>query len=123
MNIAEKLLLFLETFDVTILLGNVKIERENLNVIVIDVLSWLKLERKREIWIEQGRTIQHRAMSLNMQHQWCKDLVKLVQEEPCFSEVFVIESDMLTFRNDISEEYIHEARRIAYERFNPSIMI
>lgn len=123
MNIAEKLLLYWETLDATILVRGERIGREDLNIIVIELLSWLKLERKRELWIEQGRRIQHRPMALNMQYPWCNELVKLVQKEPCFSEVFVIEGETMTFRNDISEEYIHEARRIAYERFNPPIMI
>ena len=123
MNIAEKLLFYWENQDATTLLCNVKIEREDLNVIVINLLSWLKLERKREIWIEQGRTVRHRPLTLNKQYPWCNELIKLIQEEPCFSEAFAIDGNALMFKNDISEEYMHEARKIAYEKFNPPIMI
>ena len=72
MNIVDLLIEFRITQNKEIL-GNVDwIEQENLNVIAIEILSWLKLERKRELWIEEG---------------------------------------------------IHELRRLAYEKYNPQLIV
>lgn len=36
-------------------LTNIDISKDNLNVIVVNILSWLKLEYKRSLWIAEGK--------------------------------------------------------------------
>ena len=120
MNIAEKLVEYRNTRK-----GNIfgSVNSDSLVVIVTELLAWLKLERKREIWIEQGRKIKHKPLELNMNYPWCKDLSKILQEGDPLAEVFRIEGRFLDFKENITPEYIHEARLIAYEKYNPEMIV
>ena len=51
MNIVEKLMAFRDSQDIAQLGMDTCINLENLNVIAIEILSWLKLQHKRELWI------------------------------------------------------------------------
>lgn len=55
-----------------------EVDSSNLLVIIVELLSWLKLERKRELWIEQGKKVELKPMQLNMNYPWCVDLVKIL---------------------------------------------
>ena len=77
MNIVEKLIEYRSTRKAGIL----DIESDNLIVIVTELLSWLKLERKREVWIEQGRKAKLKPLKLNMSYPWCIDLANILQED------------------------------------------
>ena len=123
MNIVDLLIEFRITQNKEIL-GNVDwIEQENLNVIAIEILSWLKLERKRELWIEEGKKTSQKPMELEMKYPWCNDLVKLLQTESPLSDVFCVKGNQLGFKENISEESIHELRRLAYEKYNPQLIV
>jgi hypothetical protein len=120
MNIVDKLLEYRDTrksevFD--------NIDSENLTVIVTEILSWLKLERKREIWIEQGRKTSLKPLVLNMNYPWCVDLANILQGKNAFSEVFGINGNCVSFKENVSSEYIQEARLLAYEKYNPKMII
>ncbi len=123
MNIVEALIIYRNTQS-TVALGDVSnADNEELNVIAIEILSWLKLQRKRELWIEQGRKTSLKPMELNMSFSWCKTLVGLLEKDNVFSEVFSVDGDSLNFREDISEEIIHEMRVAADEKYNPQMII
>ena len=62
-------------------------------------------------------------MELNLNYPWCKDLVKILEYDNSLAEVFRIENNNLLFKNGISDEYIHEARLLAYEKYNPRMVI
>jgi len=100
-----------------------KIDSDSLIVIVIEILSWLKLERKRELWIEQGKKTKLKPMELNMNYPWCKDLVQVFKMDNCFSDVFTIKDNYLMFRDDIDFEYIREARVMAEKEYKPEMII
>ncbi len=123
MNVSEMLIEYWNTHN-TDTLGNLKeYDLESLNVIVVELLSWLKLERKRELWLEEGKRTCLRALELNMNYPWCTDLLNLLQSDTPLAEVFCIEDKHLKFRDSVSESYKHEARRIAYEQYNPQMII
>ena len=120
MNIVDKMIEYrdsrkTEIFDC--------IDSDNLTVIVTEILSWLKLERKREIWIEQGRKTTLKPMRLDMNYPWCNDLVKILEKDNAFSKVFCIKGKGMVFKEGIEPEYIHEARLLAYEKYNPQMII
>ena len=62
MNIVEKLMAFRDSQDIAQLGMDTCIDLENLNVIAIEILSWLKLQHKRELWIAQGRKTKLKSM-------------------------------------------------------------
>ena len=119
MIITDVLISFRDTQDITCLQGvDTSVNMEDLNVIVIEILSWLKLEHKRMVWQEEGRKIKLKPMPLNPQYSWCNLLKELLGSKNVFSDVFVNDSNTLKFRCDIAEEYRTEARKIAFEKYN-----
>ena len=95
------------------------IEKENLNVIVLEILSWLKLEHKRSLWMAQGRKRCLKPLQLNMQYSWSKDLCMLVEKEKLFHEYFRIKDGKFEFSDEVREEDKIEMRRLAYNNYNP----
>lgn len=52
MNLIEMLIEYRKTGNEQLLVNSeYNIEKENLNVIVLEILSWLKLEHKRYLWM------------------------------------------------------------------------
>ena len=123
MNIVELLIEFRNTQEKNIL-GDVDwIAQDNLNVIAIEILSWLRLERKREMWIEEGRKTSQKPMNLKTEYPWCSDLIKLLQKESPLSDYFCVNGSQFDFKKEISEDTIHELRCLAYEKYNPQLII
>lgn len=120
MNIVEKMIEYRDTQNAEVF-GS--IDSENLTVIVTEILSWLKLERKREIWIEQGKRTSLKPLELNMNYPWCKDLIKILHGNNSLAEVFCIEGNYFSFKDSITSGYIHEARLLADEKYNPQMII
>ncbi len=120
MNIVDKLIEYRNKRNADIFGA---IESDNLIVIVTELLSWLKLERKRELWIEQGRKTSLKPLKLNMNYPWCNDLVNILQADNSLAEVFCVEGKSLTFKDSVASEYIHEARLKAYDNYNPEMII
>ncbi|WP_075721996.1 hypothetical protein [Roseburia sp. 499] len=95
------------------------IDKENLNIIVLEILSWLKLENKRSIWIAQGRKACLKPLQLNMQYPWCTDLCMLVEKEKLFQEYFSIKEGKFNFSDLVTEDIKIKARELAYKNYNP----
>lgn len=123
MNIVEKLIEYRDTQNSAVLGDVSNADNEELNVIAIEILSWLKLQRKRELWLKQGRKTSLKPMELNMSFPWCKTLVGLLQSNNVFSEVFSVDANSLDVREDVSEEIAHEMRCSADEKYNPQMII
>ena len=98
-----------------------KIERDHLVSIVMAILDWLQLERKREIWISEGRKTRLKDMKLNYECPWCRSLRDLVDSDGFFSKTFFINGRCLNFNDSIPEEMRVEARRQAFEEYNPPV--
>lgn len=122
MNIVDKMIAFRDTQDITYLGMDKCIDIENLNVIVIEILSWLKLQHKRELWIVQGRKANLKPMELNYNFPWCNELKIYIKGNNIFGEYFVIQNNTLDFKSDISMDYVLKTRKLAYDSYNPEKM-
>lgn len=124
MNISDILIDFRKTQDITLLgCTNLNINNEDLNVISIEILAWLKLEYKRTLWAKEGRHISLKPLHLTSTYSWCNSLTKLMGSDNIFSQVFEITDRNLDFKSEIEEEYMMTARRIAFEKYNPSKIV
>lgn len=123
MNIVEKLMAFRDSQDISQLDMDKCIDIENLNVIVIEILSWLKLQHKRELWIAQGRKTKLKSMDLNFEFPWCNELESYIKANYIFGEYFIIEGKTMDFKDDIPSDYILTARKLAYELYNPEKIV
>lgn len=119
-NLIEMLIEYRKTGNEQLLVNSeYNIEKENLNVIVLEILSWLKLEHKRYLWMNQGRKTCLKPLQLNMQYPWSRDLCMLVEKEKIFHEYFMIKDGKFEFSDKVKEEDKIEMRRLAYNNYNP----
>lgn len=58
MDVVDLLLEYMKTGDVKLLIeSDMEFEKVNLNVIVVEILDWLRLEYKRSMWIAEGKKL------------------------------------------------------------------
>ena len=118
-NIVELLINYLETGDEkTVLSKQHNFERDLLNSVCFELLSWLKLERKRELWIADGRKTTLKPLVLS-NYPWCDYLKELVQTEPVFNTLFEYKNGYICFKSEITDEYRKELRNSAFLLYNP----
>ena len=120
MNITEVLIEYREKQNKDVLgFNEIETDNEDLNIIVIEILSWLKLEHKREIWISEAKKTKLKGLNLNKDYSWCKLLMLLVESETILADYFEIQDNEMNFRSDIDLKLRQEARASAYELYNP----
>lgn len=120
MNIIDELLEYMESKDKKILITtDIQINDAELNIVVIKILSWLKLEHKRSIWISEGKKTCFKPLEVNMQYPWCANLYKLVEKEKLFHDYFIIEEGKFGFSDSVTENDKTVAREMAYKHYNP----
>lgn len=123
MNIVEKMMAFRDSQDIAQLGVDKCVDLENLNVIVIEILSWLKLQYKRELWIAQGRKTKLKPMDLNYEFPWCNELESYINDNNTFGEHFIIIGKTMEFKDEIPLDYILTARKLAFELYNPEKIV
>lgn len=92
---------------------------KDIRVVAIEILSWLKLEYKRESWMREGKKTKLKPLPLNDNSIWCKSLKEIVKKELVFKQYFVIENKRLDFSPDIAEDVRRKARKKAFDYYNP----
>ena len=119
MDIVAAMLKYMEVKDKRILVKNIQISDYELTVVVVKILSWLKLEHKRSIWISQGKRNRFKPLEVDMRYPWCANLYKLVENESLFQDCFFIKNSKFGFLDSVSEEDRRKAREKAYQNYNP----
>lgn len=119
MDIVAAMLKYMEVKDKRILVKNIQISDYELTVVVVKILSWLKLEHKRSIWISQGKRNRFKPLEVDMRYPWCANLYKLVENESLFQDCFLIKNSKFGFLDSVSEEDRRKAREKAYQNYNP----
>ena len=119
MDIVGAMLKYMEVKDKKILVKNIQISDYELTVVVVKILSWLKLEHKRSIWISQGKRNRFKPLEIDMRYPWCANLYKLVENESLFQDCFFIKNSKFSFWDSVSEEDRRKAREKAYQNYNP----
>lgn len=123
MNIVDCLLDFKNEERVELLISEQTVDMAILRVITTELLSWMQLQQKRLLWIENGKKTSLKPLTLNMAYPWCQTLSKYVETQMTFSNVFEINGGKLDFRKDLPKEYILYAFRTAYEKYNPQMIV
>lgn len=120
MDIVDLMLQYRKTRNAsTILPSRLDIEERKLITIITEILSWLKLEYKRSMWIQQGRKTCLKPMQLDMKFPWCVELCDLVTKDDLFKGMFCIKENELNFADKISEEEREKIRKSAFDKYNP----
>ncbi len=119
MNITERMVEYLKTRNKELLVPEeYDIDAKILTVIVTNVLSWIKLEKKRELWQEQGRKATNKPLELNENYPWYVELCKLVEFD-LFKNFFSVKDFKFDFSDTISQEEKSAIRTYVYENYNP----
>lgn len=120
MILIDNLLHYFETKDRKILITTeLRMDNKDLHVVVIKILSWLRLEHKRTLWIAEGRKTCLKPLDIDMRYPWCVDLGILVDNEKLFHDTFSIKDGKLDFSDEVSEEDRKMAREKVYQNHIP----
>ena len=119
MSTIDELLKYMKKRDKSILITNNQLSDYELNVVVVKILSWLKLEHKRSIWIAQGKKTRFKSLEVDIRYPWCANLYQLVENEKLFHDYFSIKEGEFDFSDEVSEEEKVMAREKAYQNYNP----
>ena len=76
--------------------SDISMENKDINVVVINLLSWLKLEHKRTMWQLDGKKVKLKPLELNFQYAWCNNLTVLIAKEENFKNGFEISGNKLS---------------------------
>lgn len=118
-NIIHILVEYLNSQDESLLNIHYSIQdKSSLNSACIELLSWLKLERKRELWITEGRKTKLKPMELNTNYEWYHSLIDLIENNTSLNSLFEIKNMELNFKESISDETKAQLRKDAYELYN-----
>ena len=113
MSMIDELLSYMNNQDKKILItADIQMSIYELNVVVIEILSWLKLEHKRSVWIAEGRKNCLKPLAVDIKYPWCANLYKLVDNEKLFHENFSIKDGKFNFSDTVSEK----EKKIAREK-------
>ena len=124
MDIIDKMVQYMEKRDNSILLTTgIQMTVEDLSVVTIEVLSWLRLEYKRKVWISEGRKAKHKPLEINFKYPWCADLKMILEKEEDFRNHFTIKDGKFDFLDSIPEEERMVAWEKAYNGFNDPIHV
>ena len=120
MDIVDKMVQYMETRDNSILLTTgIQMTIADLSVVIIKVLSWLRLEHKRKVWISQGRKTKHKPLDIDLKYPWCANLKMILEKEEDFGNHFAIKDGKFDFSNKVSEEEKKTSREKAFQNYNP----
>lgn len=119
MSTIDELLKYMKKRDKSILITNNQLSDYELNVVVVKILSWLKLEHKRSIWIAQGKKTRFKSLEVDIRYPWCANLYQLVENEKLFHDYFSIKEGEFDFSDEVSEKEKVMAREKAYQNYNP----
>lgn len=120
-ELIEDMLKYLKTGNTNSLLKGEHFEDEDtssFHVMITEVLSWLKLGYKRELWKQERKYVKHKPLSINLSYTWCRILKQITENDQRYSRYFTITDKEFDFRETVSDQKRIEAMKIVYDKFN-----
>lgn len=122
METIDRFIQYSKSGDIKLLVENTNISQRDLNIVIIEILDWLRLEHKRTIWKESGKNIKLKSLSLNTEYPWCNNLSRLVKNEEIFKKCFMIKDNKFDFNQIVEVDLRKEARKKVYDNYCPKAM-
>ena len=97
-------------------------DMESFNVMIIDVLSWLRLGYQRELWKKEKRYVKQKPLDINLKYPWCKILKELTETNPRFHKYFFTTDEKFDFRETVTEEERVNAMKLVYDTWPMKII-
>ena len=98
------------------------VDMQSFNVMIIDVLSWLRLGYQRELWKKEKKYVKQKPLDINLKYPWCKILKELTETNARFHKYFFITDKKFDFRESVTNEERVNAMKLVYDKF-PKKMI
>ena len=122
MNIVEMMINYIEKRDIQVFkFSELYSDSRCLMIICIELLSWLKLEYKREMWRMSGRVCKSKPKVIPVNASWFELLNRLVCGEQAFSSAFELCNRELTLNKSLTESQKNTLRAMADALYNPTI--
>ena len=117
MDLIEKMINYINTDDNIFV--DVKCDDiSDFNVAIINLLEWLKLQYKRQIWLEEGKKDFRKPLSIPLDTSWgCLLANVLISTE--FNNYFDIDVDKITLSSKMSEDEKKAIYKRAFDGYNP----
>lgn len=96
-----------------------KVGEKFLRVISVNIIDWLRLEHKRNLWIKEGKVSISKPLKLNYNYPWCQYLKKLIKEDVNFGMCFTIQEDEFYYNERIDNDTREKACTLAMENYRP----
>lgn len=121
MSMIDELLYYYETkYRKILITTDLQISNTDLHVVVIKILSWLRLEYKRTLWIAEGKKTCLKPLDIDIRYPWCANLSTLVDKEKLFHDSFSIKDGKFDFSDAVSVEDRTAAREKVYRNYMPA---
>lgn len=121
MNLTEKLIQFDTTEDTSIFYVKGNYELADYNIVCIFLFEWLKLEHKRYMWKQEGRSTCSKPLKLDPNASFTFFIQDFIENDEVFKHALKVDGDNLYYSNELSEEEIRTITRMAFEYYNPEI--
>lgn len=94
-----------------------------LRVVIVNILSWLRLEHKRGMWMAQGKNVKFKPLKVEKAYSWCMNARELIQSEKQFQDCFALQNEEITFSDNVSEKERKEIRENVFNHYKPSVHV
>ena len=119
MNITEKMITFDKTKDTSIFNTNKNYSFLDCRLVCIELFSWLKLEHKRYLWKNEGRSTSSKPHTLDPDAHFSKIIPDFIDNDEVFNHSFKIEGNNLYYSDAMTEEEIRIITKMAFDYYNP----
>ncbi len=111
---------FLSTRDISMIAkdGN-DCEYDKFITISTEILGWLKLEHKRELWKQERKYVKQKPLKLNFDYPWCNQMKDIVEKNERFKQFFTIVGTNFDFSKIVTEEEKQKVRKYVCDNYEP----
>ena len=120
MNLIEKIVDYYNNNDINIFDNVVFEDVSDFNTIIYEILNWMKLQHKRNLWILEGKKDYRKPMHISLNTSWGKLFIDLILKNEEFKNYFSVEDDNVFFSSDISEEEVNKLCKFVFDNYNPT---
>lgn len=119
MNITDKLIQFDKTEDTSIFHTSNNYSVPECWGVCINLFQWLKLEHKRNIWKEEGRSTSSKPLTLHPESEFARIIPDFINTDEVFSHTLKIQNNQIYYSDELTEDEIEEITKAASDYYNP----
>ena len=124
MEVIDNMLEYMKSRERSKLISTeLSISDSELSVVIIKIISWLRLEHKRSMWILEGKKIKLKPLKMEGEYSWCVHGRELIKKEKQFRDCFSVRNEEVTFSENVSEEERKCIREKVFNNYTPTVHV